>query len=68
MTRMRVCRWRGDYGAKKQLWFPSNYVEEIDDELGDDQDLGAIQQDSISLAGVTVGTSLAPSQASPSVR
>lgn len=22
-------RWRGDYGGKKQLWFPSNYVEEI---------------------------------------
>ncbi|NWR99703.1 PLCG1 phosphodiesterase, partial [Motacilla alba] len=21
--------WRGDYGGKKQLWFPSNYVEEI---------------------------------------
>lgn len=22
-------RWRGDYGGKKQLWFPSNYVEEL---------------------------------------
>lgn len=22
-------RWRGDYGGKKQLWFPANYVEEI---------------------------------------
>nr|XP_019604608.1 PREDICTED: 1-phosphatidylinositol 4,5-bisphosphate phosphodiesterase gamma-1 isoform X1 [Rhinolophus sinicus] len=21
--------WRGDYGGKKQLWFPSNYVEEL---------------------------------------
>uniref|UniRef100_A0A287DFE7 1-phosphatidylinositol 4,5-bisphosphate phosphodiesterase gamma n=1 Tax=Ictidomys tridecemlineatus TaxID=43179 RepID=A0A287DFE7_ICTTR len=21
--------WRGDYGGKKQLWFPSNYVEEM---------------------------------------
>lgn len=21
--------WRGDYGGRKQLWFPSNYVEEI---------------------------------------
>ncbi|XP_068119983.1 1-phosphatidylinositol 4,5-bisphosphate phosphodiesterase gamma-1 isoform X2 [Hyperolius riggenbachi] len=21
--------WRGDYGGKKQLWFPSNYVEEV---------------------------------------
>lgn len=23
------CRWRGDYGGKKQLWFPANYVEEL---------------------------------------
>lgn len=22
--------WRGDYGGKKQHWFPSNYVEEIE--------------------------------------
>lgn len=22
-------RWRGDYGGKKQLWFPANYVEEL---------------------------------------
>lgn len=22
-------RWRGDYGGKKQLWFPANYVEEV---------------------------------------
>lgn len=22
--------WRGDYGGKKQHWFPSNYVELID--------------------------------------
>uniref|UniRef100_A0A673HM33 Phosphoinositide phospholipase C n=1 Tax=Sinocyclocheilus rhinocerous TaxID=307959 RepID=A0A673HM33_9TELE len=22
-------RWKGDYGGKKQLWFPANYVEEI---------------------------------------
>ncbi|XP_029683948.1 1-phosphatidylinositol 4,5-bisphosphate phosphodiesterase gamma-1-like [Takifugu rubripes] len=21
--------WRGDYGGKKQLWFPANYVEEL---------------------------------------
>uniref|UniRef100_A0A8C7HN16 Phosphoinositide phospholipase C n=1 Tax=Oncorhynchus kisutch TaxID=8019 RepID=A0A8C7HN16_ONCKI len=21
--------WRGDYGGKKQLWFPANYVEEV---------------------------------------
>lgn len=22
--------WRGDYGGKRQHWFPSNYVEEIE--------------------------------------
>lgn len=22
--------WKGDYGGKKQLFFPANYVEEID--------------------------------------
>lgn len=27
-------RWRGDYGGKKQLWFPSNYVEEITSPTG----------------------------------
>ncbi|PWS21852.1 hypothetical protein DKP78_21425, partial [Enterococcus faecium] len=21
--------WKGDFGGKKQLWFPANYVEEI---------------------------------------
>ncbi|XP_063153235.1 1-phosphatidylinositol 4,5-bisphosphate phosphodiesterase gamma-1 isoform X2 [Candoia aspera] len=26
--------WRGDYGGKKQLWFPSNYVEEITSPIG----------------------------------
>lgn len=29
---MKLCvafRWRGDYGGKKQLWFPANYVEEV---------------------------------------
>ena len=50
-----MCRWRGDYGTKKQLWFPSNYVEEMDDDVSDNQDLGAMQQDSINLTGVTVG-------------
>lgn len=23
--------WRGDYGGKKQHWFPANYVEEIEE-------------------------------------
>ncbi|XP_078254584.1 LOW QUALITY PROTEIN: 1-phosphatidylinositol 4,5-bisphosphate phosphodiesterase gamma-1-like [Rhinoraja longicauda] len=25
--------WRGDYGGKKQLWFPANYVEERSNEM-----------------------------------
>lgn len=24
-----LSRWRGDYGGRKQLWFPANYVEEL---------------------------------------
>uniref|UniRef100_K7FNW0 Phosphoinositide phospholipase C n=1 Tax=Pelodiscus sinensis TaxID=13735 RepID=K7FNW0_PELSI len=30
--------WRGDYGGKKQLWFPANYVEEIMNTLVQEQD------------------------------
>uniref|UniRef100_A0A670I859 1-phosphatidylinositol 4,5-bisphosphate phosphodiesterase gamma n=1 Tax=Podarcis muralis TaxID=64176 RepID=A0A670I859_PODMU len=30
--------WRGDYGGKKQLWFPANYVEEIMNTSGPEQD------------------------------
>jgi len=32
------CRWRGDYGGKKQLWFPANYVEEIVSMQAQEQD------------------------------
>lgn len=31
-------RWRGDYGGKKQLWFPSNYVEELASPGGQEPD------------------------------
>ena len=48
-------RWRGDYGQKKQGLFPANYVEEMEDDLSNSQPLGALQQDSINLTGVTVG-------------
>lgn len=50
-------RWRGDYGDKTQMWFPSNYVEEIEstDEVEDTNRLGRIQKGSIDLAGATVG-------------
>ncbi|NXK22645.1 PLCG1 phosphodiesterase, partial [Arenaria interpres] len=30
--------WRGDYGGKKQLWFPANYVEEIVSTQAQDHD------------------------------
>ncbi|NXG55272.1 PLCG1 phosphodiesterase, partial [Hemiprocne comata] len=30
--------WRGDYGGKKQLWFPANYVEEIISAQAQEQD------------------------------
>ncbi|XP_043923269.1 1-phosphatidylinositol 4,5-bisphosphate phosphodiesterase gamma-1-like [Protopterus annectens] len=30
--------WRGDYGGKKQLWFPANYVEEITSTVVQEQD------------------------------
>ncbi|KFO96232.1 1-phosphatidylinositol 4,5-bisphosphate phosphodiesterase gamma-1, partial [Calypte anna] len=30
--------WRGDYGGKKQLWFPANYVEEIISTQAQEQD------------------------------
>lgn len=28
--------WRGDYGGKKQHWFPANYVEQIDQQENQD--------------------------------
>uniref|UniRef100_A0AAQ5ZAQ8 1-phosphatidylinositol 4,5-bisphosphate phosphodiesterase gamma n=1 Tax=Amphiprion ocellaris TaxID=80972 RepID=A0AAQ5ZAQ8_AMPOC len=37
--------WRGDYGGKKQLWFPANYVEEVPNsptrELDENSPLGS---------------------------
>ncbi|XP_073433451.1 1-phosphatidylinositol 4,5-bisphosphate phosphodiesterase gamma-1-like [Dendrobates tinctorius] len=30
--------WRGDYGGKKQLWFPANYVEEMSGAVTSEQD------------------------------
>lgn len=50
-----ICRWRGDYGDKRQLWFPSNYVEEIEEEGVDVQLLGSMQKGMFDLSGVTVG-------------
>ncbi|GFO31278.1 phosphoinositide phospholipase c, partial [Plakobranchus ocellatus] len=49
--------WRGDYGAKKQLWFPANYVEEIDaqmESLAESSPLGVLQQGSIDVQGCII--------------
>ncbi|XP_072426108.1 1-phosphatidylinositol 4,5-bisphosphate phosphodiesterase gamma-1-like [Chiloscyllium punctatum] len=35
--------WRGDYGGKKQLWFPANYVEEITNTLVPEQDEASVE-------------------------
>ncbi|XP_071092078.1 1-phosphatidylinositol 4,5-bisphosphate phosphodiesterase gamma-1-like isoform X1 [Haliotis cracherodii] len=45
--------WRGDYGTKKQHWFPSNYVEELDSEndSAESAPLGSLQQGSVDVQG-----------------
>ncbi|KAK1172195.1 1-phosphatidylinositol 4,5-bisphosphate phosphodiesterase gamma-1-like isoform X1 [Acipenser oxyrinchus oxyrinchus] len=35
--------WRGDYGGKKQLWFPANYVEEIPTSPAQGQDEASVE-------------------------
>ncbi|XP_076449870.1 1-phosphatidylinositol 4,5-bisphosphate phosphodiesterase gamma-1-like [Babylonia areolata] len=49
--------WRGDYGAKKQHWFPANYVEEMDahsEPSSESMPLGSLQQGSIDVQGCSV--------------
>lgn len=51
--------WRGDYGGKKQHWFPANYVEEIEaqDNQGDSTDsmmFGSLQKGSLDIMGAVV--------------
>ncbi|KAG7210373.1 hypothetical protein KM043_011907 [Ampulex compressa] len=51
--------WQGDYGGKKQHWFPANYVEEIDhqDNQTDSADsmmLGSLQKGSLDIMGAVV--------------
>ena len=49
-------RWRGDYDGMIQLWFPSNYVQEIETaDNGKATPLGSMQEGSIDLTGVSVG-------------
>ena len=54
------CRWKGDYGGKKNMWFPSNYVEEVTTPPGTDQGqnqtlLGNLQKGAIDITGCSVG-------------
>ncbi|XP_044841417.1 1-phosphatidylinositol 4,5-bisphosphate phosphodiesterase gamma-1 isoform X3 [Mauremys mutica] len=49
--------WRGDYGGKKQLWFPSNYVEELASLGGQEPDREQ-QLDENSPLGVLLGGTL----------
>lgn len=52
--------WRGDYGGKRQQWFPSSYVEEIepqqerDDNSADSMLLGNLQKGSLDVMGAVV--------------
>ncbi|KAK8783444.1 hypothetical protein V5799_010196 [Amblyomma americanum] len=52
--------WRGNYGGKRQHWFPANFVEVLetqdasDDGSGDAMPLGTLQKGSIDIAGYTV--------------
>jgi hypothetical protein len=50
-------RWRGDCGGKKQLWFPANYVEEIDigNKVAEGSPMGNYRTLSIDLTKVSVG-------------
>lgn len=51
------CRWRGDYSDKKQNWFPSNYVEEIEnqDDTSESAPLGSLQKGSIDVRKCILG-------------
>ncbi|XP_076750014.1 small wing phospholipase C gamma 1 isoform X2 [Xylocopa sonorina] len=51
--------WLGDYGGKKQHWFPANYVEEVEpqDNQGDSPDsmmFGSLQKGSLDIMGAVV--------------
>ncbi|XP_070574181.1 1-phosphatidylinositol 4,5-bisphosphate phosphodiesterase gamma-1-like isoform X2 [Ptychodera flava] len=52
--------WRGDYGGREQMWFPSNYVEELEP-INTDQDtgsdttpLGSLQKGVVDIQGCAV--------------
>ncbi|KAL1117081.1 hypothetical protein AAG570_004409 [Ranatra chinensis] len=60
VTKLEGGWWRGDYGGKRQDWFPSNYVEEIepqqerDDTSSDSMLLGNLQKGSLDVIGAVV--------------
>lgn len=56
--------WRGDYGGKKQHWFPANYVEEIESQdsqldTPDSLMLGHLQKGSLDITGAVVEIAVA---------
>ncbi|CAG0899970.1 unnamed protein product [Darwinula stevensoni] len=59
--------WQGDYGGKKQHYFPANYVQEVEsgEENGEGALLGNLQQGSVDIVGCDV--EILDFQASPSV-
>uniref|UniRef100_A0A671WIZ3 1-phosphatidylinositol 4,5-bisphosphate phosphodiesterase gamma n=1 Tax=Sparus aurata TaxID=8175 RepID=A0A671WIZ3_SPAAU len=56
--------WRGDYGGKKQLWFPANYVEEVPSspvrELDENSPLGTFLKGCIDVPTCHDGKNLRP--------
>lgn len=56
-TVLYYSRWRGDFGDKKQFWFPEHLVEELDlpEETEDTAPLGALQKGCIDIQGSRVG-------------
>ncbi|XP_051158448.1 1-phosphatidylinositol 4,5-bisphosphate phosphodiesterase gamma-1 isoform X2 [Leptopilina boulardi] len=55
--------WRGDYGSKKQHWFPASYVEELDckepqSDSSDSMMLGNLHKGSLDLMGAVVELSV----------
>uniref|UniRef100_A0A672U4N9 Phosphoinositide phospholipase C n=1 Tax=Strigops habroptila TaxID=2489341 RepID=A0A672U4N9_STRHB len=66
--------WRGDYGGKKQLWFPSNYVEEITgpgsleperEQLDENSPLGDLLGGVLDVPSCQIGESGLPTAAAP---
>lgn len=55
--------WRGDLGTRRQLWFPSNYVVELEEDYNEEDEenecseatpLGSLQKGSVEMMGAYV--------------